>query len=188
MKYRTIVADPPWPQKGGGPLCGREGFGDATGASRKMPYETMTVARIADLSLPAADSAHLYLWTTNGFLADAYQVCAAWGFAFSTLLVWVKNPMGGGLGGDAFGIAAEYILFARRGSLLAKSRIGRNWFNWKRPYDGRGKPMHSAKPEAFYDTVEQVSPGPYLELFARRNRLGWDTWGDEALCHVEIEP
>ncbi len=46
---------------------------------------------------------------------------------------------------------------------------------------------HSAKPDAFADLIEQVSPGPYLEMFARRQRLGWDTWGDEALEHVQIE-
>ena len=45
---------------------------------------------------------------------------------------------------------------------------------------------HSSKPEAFLDLVEQVSPGPYLELFARRQRLGWDTWGNEALEHVSL--
>ena len=43
------------------------------------------------------------------------------------------------------------------------------------------------KPEAFLDLVEAVSPGPYLELFARRNRLGWDTWGNESLEHVSLE-
>lgn len=53
------------------------------------------------------------------------------------------------------------------------------WFAWNRC-------EHSAKPEAFLDLVEQVSPGPYLELFARRQRLGWDTWGDEALEHVAL--
>jgi N6-adenosine-specific RNA methylase IME4 len=54
------------------------------------------------------------------------------------------------------------------------------WWSWP-----RGK--HSAKPEAFLDLVEQMSPGPYLEMFARRNRLGWDTWGNEALQHVDLE-
>lgn len=53
------------------------------------------------------------------------------------------------------------------------------WFQWPRG-------AHSAKPEAFLDLVESVSPGPYLELFARRQRLGWDTWGDEALPHVDL--
>jgi len=57
--------------------------------------------------------------------------------------------------------------------------VDTRWFQWPR---GR----HSAKPEAFIDLVEQVSPGPYLELFARRQRLGWDTWGNEALEHVEL--
>jgi N6-adenosine-specific RNA methylase IME4 len=55
------------------------------------------------------------------------------------------------------------------------------WFQWPRS-------VHSAKPEAFLDLVEQVSPGPYAELFARRDRLGWDTWGDESLGTAELPP
>ena len=69
---------------------------------------------------------------------------------------------------------------AKKGKPLAIARADSTWFTWPR---GR----HSAKPDAFLDLVEQVSPGPYLELFARRNRLGWDTWGNEALCHVSLE-
>lgn len=180
MSYLTIAADPPWPQKGAGPLTGREGFGDAKGASKEMPYPTMSVADIA--SLPVADlvapNAHLYLWTTNRFLADAFVVMKAWGFDYSTTLVWAKAPMGGGLGG-CYGISTEYILFGRRGSLPALSKVGRTWFNWKRPYDHRGKPKHSAKPGEFYDMVRDVSPGPHLELFAREPREGWDVWGNE---------
>jgi N6-adenosine-specific RNA methylase IME4 len=45
---------------------------------------------------------------------------------------------------------------------------------------------HSQKPEAFLDLIERVSPGPYVELFARRDRLGWDTWGNEALGTAEL--
>ena len=66
------------------------------------------------------------------------------------------------------------------------SKIGRNWFEWKRPYDDRGKPRHSAKPPEFFAMVEQVSPGPYLEMFARDFRLGWDAWGDEAPNPVDL--
>jgi hypothetical protein len=59
---------------------------------------------------------------------------------------------------------------------------------WRQPYaPGGGGKIHSAKPEAFLDLVEQLSPGPRLELFARRQRLGWDTWGNEALEHVAID-
>lgn len=71
------------------------------------------------------------------------------------------------------------ILNKVKGQLTATGRATSRWFTWPR---GR----HSEKPEAFFDLVEQVSPGPYLELFARRQRLGWDTWGNEALEHVEL--
>ncbi|MGH8580658.1 MAG: MT-A70 family methyltransferase [Gammaproteobacteria bacterium] len=38
---------------------------------------------------------------------------------------------------------------------------------------------HSRKPEAFYQRVESLCPGSKLELFARRPRTGWSSWGDE---------
>lgn len=185
MRYATIVADPPWDVMAG-PLNGREGFGDATGASRPLAYPSMTVDEIKALQVPAANDAHLYLWTTNGYLQQAFEVIEAWDFRYSTTLVWAKNVMGGGLGG-AYGISTEFCLFARRGSLKARGRVKGTWFNWPRPYDGRGKPMHSGKPMAFGDMVEQVSPGPYLEMFARSNRLGWDAWGNECLS-IALHP
>jgi N6-adenosine-specific RNA methylase IME4 len=185
-EYSTIVADPPWPQKGAGPLRGREGFLDAIrGPSKAMPYSTMTVDAIKALQVPAAKHAHLYLWATNRFLRDAFDVLHAWGFCYSTTLVWVKRPMGGGLGG-CYGLATEFVLFGRRGSLRALSRVGRNHFDWKRPYDQRGKPKHSAKPDAFFALVESISPGPYLEMFAREKRLGWHSWGNEVPSDVEV--
>lgn len=68
---------------------------------------------------------------------------------------------------------------ASKGEPTAEGSSPTRWFTWNRG-------AHSSKPEAFLDIVEQVSPGPYLELFARRQRLGWDTWGDEALNHVDL--
>lgn len=185
MTYQTVVVDPPRPQKGAGSLRGRTGFLDAGGDSKPMPYRTMTVTDIAAIRPPASTDAHLYLWATSGFLADAFRVMAGWGFRYSTTLVWAKAPIGAGLGG-AYGIATEFVLFGRRGSLPTLSKVGRNWWQWKRPYDARGKGIHSAKPEEFYAMVEQVSPGPYLDMFARRPRLGWDVWGDEAPGSVEL--
>ena len=66
-----------------------------------------------------------------------------------------------------------------KGETIAQARANGRWFQWP-------VAEHSRKPEAFLDLVEHVSPGPYLELFARRQRLGWDTWGNEALEHVEM--
>lgn len=144
-----------------------------------MAYPMMSVGEIK--ALPVSDLAdpsgsHLHLWTTQRYLRDAYSVLDAWGFKPSSVLVWAKPPRGFV---GTFACSTEFVLFARRGPLKAKTKIGRNWWEWP-----RGE--HSAKPEAFLDLVEAVSPGPYLELFARRNRLGWDTWGNESLEHVAV--
>lgn len=139
----------------------------------------MTLEEIA--SLPVRDlaesDAHLYLWTTNRYLRPAYDIAEAWGFTVAKPLVWCKEPMG--FMGRPFTSSAEFVLFCRRGSLRCIADAGRQWWIWPR---GR----HSAKPEAFQDIVEQVSPGPYVELFARRDRLGWDTWGNESLGTAEM--
>lgn len=192
--YQTIVADPPW-QVGAGPYGGGYERGadgkqqpwakPASNRSRPLAYPSMSVAQMCSLRVPAAKDAHLYLWTINRYLSQAFDVMDAWGFNYSTTLVWAKRPMGGGLGG-CYGIATEFVLFGRRGSLPALSRVGRNWFDWKRPYDSRGKPRHSGKPGAFFEMVEQVSPGPRLEMFAREKRNGWHSWGNEVKNDVEL--
>lgn len=167
------MADPPWEVK-----AGPRSLHDPGERSRDLTYSTMTVDEIAALAVPAASGAHLYLWTINRYVEDSYRVARAWGFTPSTLIVWCKSPKGRGLGGT-FPTFTEYVLFARRGRLPSMCRADTNWFQWNRS-------VHSAKPEAFLDLVEKVSPGPYLEMFARRNRLGWDTWGNESLEHVQI--
>jgi N6-adenosine-specific RNA methylase IME4 len=186
--YRTIVADPPWEQDGSASFDGR---GNDTRVRREsgrrtnsktlpLPYPTMKLPEIAALpvSAAAADDAHLYLWVTNRYIEDAYSVARGWGFRPITLLTWCKPPMGLGLGGT-FVQTTEHILFCRRGRDVRVVRADSTWWQWKRG-------PHSAKPEAFIDLVEQVSPGPYLEMFARRARFGWDYWGDQSLGTAEM--
>jgi len=175
-RYRTIVADPPWPYNRKWSNHATERFKVKDAAALPLPYETMPVKDIAALPVGRCaheDGAHLYLWTTNRFLHDAFHVVEAWGFKYSQLLVWAKTPRGKGPGG-AFAQNAEYVLFCRRDLPITNDRQESVWFNWKRTSE------HSRKPDAFHDLVEAVSPGPYLELFARRERLGWDTWGNES--------
>ena len=174
VKYRTIVADPPLDI-----AAGPRSLHDPHEVTRRLTYQTMPVDDIAALpvsELCHEDGAHLYLWTINKYVPDAYRIAAAWGFSPSTLLTWCKRPKGRGLGG-AFGMSTEFVLFARRGSVASTGHVDSTWYQWPRG-------PHSVKPEAFMDMVEQVSPGPYLELFARRNRLGWDTWVNECLEHA----
>jgi N6-adenosine-specific RNA methylase IME4 len=182
LKYRTIVADPPWQTMAGSLRRGvGEGWRFPSGwnVSQPLAYPNMPVQAIAALPVrELADvDATLYLWTINAYVEQAYAIARAWGFKPSTLHTWCKAPMGGGLGG-AFGITSEYFLYARRGRPVERRSTG-TWHEWKRHYE-RGKPSHSSKPDHFYDLVEQVSPGPYVELFARRHRLGWDVWGNES--------
>lgn len=184
--YRTIVADPPWDQKAGPEFSvtsksGRN-YTRTSRKSRSLDYPTLRTAEIE--ALPVADVAgrdsHLYLWVTNRYIEDGYGIVRAWGFRPVTLLTWAKAPRGIGLGGT-FCQTTEHIIFARRGTLKSLGRVDSTWWSWTRQ-----DAAHSRKPDAFLDLVERVSPGPYLEMFARRQRLGWDTWGNEALPHVEM--
>lgn len=174
-RYRTIVADPPWEyDEGTGASYSSRGRRDCD-----LPYGTMTVDEIAALPVPqlAEKRSTLFLWTTNRYLEDAFQIVREWRFPHIATLVWTKQR---GLGsGGVFYSNIEFVLYCRRPQVAAPARVHSRWFDWS-----RGE--HSAKPEAFLDMVEEVSPGPYLELFARRQRLGWDTWGDEALNHLEV--
>jgi N6-adenosine-specific RNA methylase IME4 len=159
--FRVVVADPPWQ------------YGNkATRGAAEDHYATMTIEELCALDVEShlADDAHLYLWVTNGFLREGFDVMAAWGFDYKTCLTWVKPQMGMG---NYFRSSTEHVLFGLRGSLKTQDRSLMNWFEAPR---GR----HSAKPDLFYDIVEKASPGPYFEMFARRRRLGWAGWGNEA--------
>ncbi len=190
--YRTIVADPPWPYpEGFVTLLGEGPRADGsrrtlTRKSTPLPYPSMTIADIQ--SLPVSDlahaDAHLFLWTTNKWLRDAFDVVDAWGFCYRQLLVWLKerhSPFVRSVAPNN----CEYLLACRRGNLPWSGSLTCN------VQEIGGSPRaawraHSRKPEAWLDHIERVSPGPYLELFARRNRLGWDTCGNESLEHVAL--
>lgn len=183
-RYRTIVVDPPWAYPEGFGI-GRVPKGTTNDGRRKpLPFPAMTVEQICALPIAemAEDDAHLYLWTTNRYLPESFRVVSAWGFRYSAPLIWCKLPIGSSFGGT-FTPSAEFVIFARRGTLRHLQRGKQQWFRW--PRNGAGR--HSQKPDAFLDLVEQVSPGPYAELFARRARLGWHyPLGDEALGGVAV--
>lgn len=199
-KYRTIVADPPWDHADGTGAKIDIGYRktrrplDGPAITTRPPYPVMSVDAIkavAVLDLAERD-AHLYLWTTNRYLRDVWSVAEAWGFRGVCILTWCKKAPGF-LGGGAFPSNTEFCLFARRGNLPALSRAEGRWFQWPRrvgPPVREGEKrntMHSAKPEHFIDLVEQVSPGPYVELWSRRHRLGWDVWGNESANTATVE-
>jgi len=174
-RYRTIVADPPWPGVGT-----RMGKGGRRARATILPYSLMDLETIADLPVVtvADDDAHLFLWSTRRGFREGWAawVARAWGFEPIGEVIWgLRNPgFGTVLGNDH-----EPVLVGRRGDLPFTTgfRMAGVHF-WRQTYD-HGK-VHSAKPEGFLDFVEQVSPGPYVELFSRRHRMGWDVWGSES--------
>lgn len=165
MTYRTIVVDPPWPERGGG------------GRGADVHYDLLPVTRMAevisgaDLWRPSLDGCHLYLWATNTHLPAAINLVADLGFRYVTCLTWAKQTIGLG---QYFRGQTEHVLFAVLGSLPIEPAARLSTLISAR------RSAHSAKPDRFYEIVEQVSPGPRLEMFARRRRVGWDVWGFEA--------
>lgn len=150
---------------------------------RLLRYPTMTLEEILELPINrlAASEAHLYLWVPNALIAEGLQVMKRWGFCYKTNLVWYKIRKDGGPDGRGVGFyfrnVTELILFGVRGGMRTLQR-GRTQVNLL----PTRKREHSRKPDEVYDIIEECSPGPYLELFARHPRKGWIQWGN-----VEVE-
>lgn len=163
--YRTLVVDPPW----------RYDNASTRGAAEDH-YATMTVRELKQLDVGSwvAPGGHVYLWTTTNFIDRSFSLLAAWGFEYVTNLVWVKPQMGMG---NYFRVSHEHILFGIKPPReRTRNKSTMSWFEAPRT-------KHSAKPEAFYDLVENSSHPPYLDVFSRRQgRLNgeWDAWGLEA--------
>lgn len=184
--YRTIVADPPWHYDGfaSDPTSGR-GLSDDLREPVKvpLPYAAMTLGEMSLLPVRALadpDGCRLFCWTTNRYLPDAFGLVRHWGFNYVQTLVWHKTGNPSPFGGSVAPNHAEFFLVAGFGHVPVLSRAATNVVT------AGARRRHSEKPDVFLDLVEAVSPGPYLEMFARRQRLGWDTWGNEALEHVEL--
>jgi N6-adenosine-specific RNA methylase IME4 len=191
VRYRTIVADPPWRYRSTDILT--RGWHRTASVETGKPhrseghYTTMTNAEIA--ALPVGDlaekDAHVYMWVTNPRMfgerdgtMNPREIIEAWGFRYITLLTWVKQGAPGL--GFYFRGNTEHVVFGIRGKAPIPPSL-RESNTFVAP-----KGAHSRKPDCFLDLVERVSPAPRLEMFARRQRLGWDTWGNEALEHVDL--
>lgn len=176
-RYRTIVADPPWYYECVPASLPSGADKNVTpGALRNEPlrYASLSVRNIA--LLPVAEIAHsdarLFCWTTNRYLPDTFIIMHAWGFTYRQTIVWHKAD-GAPFMASVAPNTAEFLIVGTRGRPERIGRIPSTVLKIPAPRD------HSVKPEAFLDLIEGVSPGPYVELFARRMRFGWDyRWHD----------
>lgn len=174
-KYATILADPPWR------------FMNRTGKmapehKRLKRYGTMKLDEIMGMPVGnlADDVAHLYLWVPNALLPEGLKVMEAWGFKYKSNVVWHKIRKDGGPDGRGVGFyfrnVTEIVLFGVKGKNARTLAPGRRQVNIIRSR----KREHSRKPDELYEIIEECSPGPFLELFARGTRKGWEAWGNQA--------
>jgi N6-adenosine-specific RNA methylase IME4 len=177
-RYATIVADPPWPFKWSGAV------GGAHRNATPMAYSLMDLDAIKALPVAedfAAADAHLFMWVTPELyrLGEGVATARAWGFEPVDEIIWEKPNIGMGVFPRH---VHEPLLICRRGDLpFTGPRDIRSVQKWSQRHAGSGGgKVHSAKPDAALDLVERVSPGPYLEMFARRARFGWDYYGDQS--------
>lgn len=178
----TILIDPPWR------------FANRTGKmapehKRLHRYPTMSFEEIAALPVTrlALPNSHLYLWCPNALLLEALTIMKGWGFAYKTNIVWYKTRKDGGPDGRGVGFyfrnVTELLLFGVKGHLRTL-KPGRSQVN----VIISRKREHSRKPDSTYRLIEQCSPGPYLELFAREKVHGWVQWGDQLESYEHTRP
>lgn len=181
-KYGVILADPAWSYDNSG-----------TRGAALNQYQTMTDKDICAMPVGelAADDCVLLMWATWPKLSEAcLPAMEAWGFDYITGFPWVKvTSVSNNLWGELeisvpYGIGfwargtSELVLIGKRG-------------NPKPPPNGfigllSPNLYHSRKPESIYHYAEAM-PGPYLELFARRRRPGWDCFGNEVENSISLE-
>lgn len=158
VKFGTVYADPPWALDKPGTEFRR----------RRMHYDRMSTDEIK--AIPVADfttdDAHLWLWATNTHLKVALDVVEAWGFEYKVLATWRKSKVGTGWWLRS---RTEHCILAAKSTKLRRNPGS---FTTEITGDYNG---HSVKPSSVYEMIEALSPGPYLEMFARNvpEREGW---------------
>jgi N6-adenosine-specific RNA methylase IME4 len=168
-KYRVLYADPPWSYGNSGIIGDTDHYGRVG-----RHYPSMTIAELCALPIRdmVEDNAVLFMWVTSPLLAECFEVIRAWGFTYKTSFVWDKVRHNFG---HYNSVRHELLLVCTRGSCTPDAPT---------LYDSvqtiERSDVHSEKPEAFREIIDALYPhGRRLELFARRDAAGWETWGNE---------
>ncbi len=166
----ALLVDPPWF------FTTYSDKGRKKSADRHYPCMAVEEIKALPVATLCAPDCALHLWTTQAFAQIAMSVMKTWGFTFSCMGVWAKQSKTGSKWqfgtGHVLRSAAEFYLVGKRGHPRRNSRSVRNLIV---------APVreHSRKPDEIYDQIEALWPGPYVELFARHQREGWFSWGNE---------
>lgn len=160
--FDVIVIDPPW-------NYGKTYNPDVPMGRITSPYPEMSMEKLKKLTLPSANNCILWLWTTNGFMKEAYELANIWGFEVKTILTWNKVNMGVGYW---LRNVTEHCLLCIKGQPLWTNKSFTTLLTEKRT-------EHSKKPISFYKMIDEICNGRKLDYFARQKRKGWIVYGDE---------
>lgn len=167
-KYDIIVVDPPWNLK------------KITRSKRPrqigFDYKTMSLEEIKSLNINdiSHEKSMLFLWTTQKYLFEAKDILECWGFKYLLTMVWEKTyGVSSGMPLHGFRYNCEFVLvgYKKKPDLWPKRKLIPACFQAENV-------RHSQKPDKFYEYVS-VFGGKKIDIFARKQRLGWDVWGDE---------
>lgn len=175
--FKTILADPPWR------------YNNRTGKAspehkRLNRYDTMSMDELIEMrsfiDSISASECHLWLWCTWPMIKQGLEVIEAWGFQYKTGIPWIKIAKNGDPDGRSMGfygrVVTEILLFGVRSDGIFRTKPPHN----KKNIIIAPKRDHSRKPHEQYELIESQSYEPYIELFARDNRIGWTSWGAQA--------
>lgn len=176
-KYKLIYADPPWQFRVW------SNRGKDRSAEKHYPVMTLEDIKNLDVKSISDDNCMLLMWATYPNLEEAFEVIKSWGFKYKTVaFTWAKKTKN-----DKWHIGLGYwtrhnpeiCLLATKGKPKRKSKSVRNLVVSKIR-------KHSEKPKEIYDYIEELVDGPYIELFARNKRDGWDSWGNELENDIKL--
>lgn len=172
-QYDVLVVDPPWEVK--------KIHRDCRPNQVEMGYPMMSIDEITRLPLPeiCKENSVCFLWTIQKYIERSFSILREWGFKYLLTLTWDK---GNGLCLFGFHWRTEFVLVGYKGNLpmypsqptmpsLLNSSSGRN---------------HSTKPQVFYDYAETFGQDR-IDIFARRQRMGWDVYGNEVYSSVKLD-
>lgn len=172
-RFGAVLADPPWPFRD---------QGSRLSPSHSGHYAVQSLVDIKAMGSLVrelvADDSFLFLWAPNSIVLEGIPqaIANAWGFVPKQMIPWIKIDSNGRprLGaGHYTRVVSEMLLLCRRG----RARVLRHDIPGV-IHAARG--AHSVKPDASYELIETMVPGPYLELYARRQyNERWVVWGNQ---------